>query len=97
MSDGAVLAGVIHSQRVFDLRFHRKNLTSFADYPVHLKLGYAEGVNLRGAKSVRFDMDITKRLELSVKYVDNIGKGPISSTLNSQNQDFLVGSIGYKF
>ena len=97
LSDGAVLAGVRHSQRVFDLRFHKKNLTSFADYPVHLKLGYAEGVNLRGAKSVRFDMDITKRLELSVKYVDNIGKGPISSTLNSQNQDFLVGSIGYKF
>ena len=97
LSDGAVLAGVRHSQRVFDLRFHKKNLTSFADYPVHLKLGYAEGVNLRGAKSVRFDMDITNRLELSVKYVDNIGKGPISSTLNSQNQDFLVGSIGYKF
>ena len=97
LSDGAVLAGVRHSQRVFDLRFHKKNLTSFADYPVHLKLGYAEGVNLRGAKSVRFDMDITNRLELSVKYVENIGKGPISSTLNSQNQDFLVGSIGYKF
>jgi len=42
-------------------------------------------------------MDVTKRLELSVKYVDNMGKGPISSTLDSQNQDFLVGTIGYKF
>jgi len=97
LSNGAVLAGVRHSQRVFDLRYNKKNLTSVADYPVHLKLGYAEGVNLRGVKSVRFDMDVTKRLELSVKYVDNMGKGPISSTLDSQNQDFLVGSIGYKF
>ena len=43
------------------------------------------------------DWHVTKRLELTVKYVDNMGKGPISSTLDSQNQDFLVGSIGYKF
>lgn len=97
LSDGSVIGKVRYGQRVFDLRFKNKNLFSLFDKPVHLNLGYAEGVNLRGVKSVIFNSDITKNLELTVKYIDNIGKGPIGSTNLAQNRNFLVSEIGYKF
>jgi len=97
LSDGSLLAGVRYAQRVFDLRYKNKNLFEILNKPVHLTIGYAEGVNLRGAKSLVFTTDITKQLEVTVKYVNNMGKGPIGSTNLAQNRDYLVSEIGYKF
>ena len=97
LSDGSVIGKVRYGQRVFDLRFKNKNLFSLFDKPVHLNLGYAEGVNLRGVKSLIFTSDITKNSEVTLKYIDNIGKGPIGSTNLAQNRNFLVSEIGFKF
>ena len=97
LSDGSLLAGVRYAQRVFDLRYKNKNLFEILNKPVHLTIGYAEGVNLRGAKFLVFTTDITKQLEVTVKYVNNMGKGPIGSTNLAQNRDYLVSEIGYKF
>ena len=97
LSDGSLLAGVRYGQRVFDLKYKNKNLFNLLDKPIHFELGYAEGVNLRGVKSLIFTSDITKSLEVTVKYVDNMGKGPIGSTNLAQNRDFIVTEIGYKF
>ena len=97
LSDGAVLAGVRHSQKVFDLRFNKKNFIKIKNKPIHLKIGYAEGVNLRGTKSIKFESEITEKIGLNLKYVDNMGKGPIGSTNQDQNRDYLVSEISYKF
>tara|TARA_B100001248_G_C27389210_1_gene461392 strand:- start:2012 stop:2752 length:741 start_codon:yes stop_codon:yes gene_type:complete len=97
LSDGSVIGKIRYGQRVFDLRYKNKNLFLFFDKPVHLNLGYTEGVNLRGVKSLIFTSDITKNLEVTVKYIDNIGKGPIGSTNLAQNRNFLVSEIGFKF
>ena len=97
LSDGAVLAGVRHSQRVFDLRFNKKNLVKIKNKPVHLKIGYAEGVNLRGTKTIKFESEITDKVGFNLKYVDNMGKGPIGSTNKDQNRNYLVSEIAYKF
>ena len=88
LSDGSLLAGVRYRQRVFDLRYKNKNLFNLLDKPIHFELGYAEGVNLRGVKSLIFTSDITKSLEVTVKYVDNMGKGPIGSTNLTQIETF---------
>ena len=97
LSNGAVLAGVRHSQRVFDVNLNKKNFFKIKDTPVHLKIGYAEGVNLRGAKLIKFINEINDNLEFSIKYVDNIGKGPIGSTNLDQNRNYLIADVGYKF
>lgn len=97
LSNGALLAGVRHSENVFESQFHKKNLFQIINYPVHLKLAYAKSPNLRKVSTIKFDMDITKRLEFSIKYVDNKGIGPISPGIDTQNQNFLVANIGYKF
>ena len=97
LSDGSVIGKVRYGQRVFDLRYKNKNLFSLFDKPVHLSLGYTEGVNLRGVKSLIFTSDITKNLEVTLKYIDNMGKGPIGSTNLAQNRNFLVSEIGFKF
>jgi hypothetical protein len=97
LSDGALVAGVRHSQRVFDFRINKKNFIKIKEKPVHLKIGYAEGVNLRGVKSIKFISEISDKLILNLKYVDNIGKGPIGSKNQDQNRDYLVSEIGYKF
>ena len=97
LSDGAVVAGVRHSQRVFDLRFNKKNLLKIRNRPVHLKIGYAEGVNLRGTKTIKFESEISEKIGLNLKYVDNMGKGPIGSTNQDQNRNYLVSEISYKF
>ncbi len=97
LSDGSVIGKVRYGQRVFDLRYKNENLFSLFDKPVHLNLGYAEGVNLRGVKSLIFTSDITKNSEVTLKYIDNIGKGPIGSTNLAQNRNFLVSEIGFKF
>jgi len=97
LSDGAVVAGVRHSQRVFDLRFNKKNFVKIKDRPVHLKIGYAEGVNLRGTKTIKFESEITDKVGFNLKYVDNMGKGPIGSTNQDQNRNYLVSEIAYKF
>jgi len=97
LSDGAVLAGVRHSQRVFDLRFNKKNLVKIKDKPVHLKIGYAEGVNLRGTKSIKFESEITDKIGFNLKYVNNMGKGSIGSTNQDQNRNYLISEIAYKF
>jgi len=97
LSDGAVFAGVRHSQRVFDLRFNKKNLVKIKDKPVHLKIGYAEGVNLRGTKSIKFESEITDKIGFNLKYVNNMGKGSIGSTNQDQNRNYLISEIAYKF
>ena len=97
LSNGAVLAGVRHSQRVFDLRLNKKNFIKIKNRPVHLKIGYAEGVNLRGVKSIKFESEITDKIGLNFKYVDNMGKGPIGSNNQNQNRNYLVSEIAYKF
>ena len=79
------------------MRNFNLNLFSLFDKPVHLNLGYAEGANLRGVKSVIFTGDITENLEVTLKYIDNMGKGPIGSTNLAQNRNFLVSEIGFKF
>ena len=97
LSNGAVLAGIRHSQRVFDLRLNKKNFFRINDKPVHLKIGYAEGVNLRGVKSIKFESEITDKIGFNLKYVDNMGKGPIGSNNQNQNRNYLVSEIAYKF
>ena len=64
---------------------------------MHLKIGYAESVNLRGIKTIKFVNEITDKIEFNLKYIDNMGKGPIGSNNLAQNRDYLIGEIGYKF
>tara|TARA_Y200000002_G_C22656073_1_gene653535 strand:- start:726 stop:1466 length:741 start_codon:yes stop_codon:yes gene_type:complete len=97
LSDGARLGKVRYGQRVVDLRYKNNNLFNLFDRPVHMSLGYAEGTNLRGVKSLIFRSDISEKLEVTLKYIDNIGKGPIGSSNLAQNRDFLVSEIGFKF
>ena len=98
LSDGAITRGGIrHSEKFFDLQFNKKNFVNINDRPVHLKIGYAESVNLRGIKTIKFVNEITDKIEFNLKYIDNIGKGPIGSNNLSQNRDYLIAEIGYKF
>jgi len=98
LSDGAVTrSGIRHSEKFFDLQFNKKNFVKINDRPVHLKIGYAESVNLRGIKTIKFVNEITDKIELNLKYIDNMGKGPIGSNNLSQNRDYLIAEIGYKF
>jgi hypothetical protein len=98
LSDGAVTRGGIrHSEKFFDLQFNKKNIVKINDRPVHLKIGYAESVNLRGIKTIKFVNEITDKIEFNLKYIDNMGKGPIGSNNLAQNRDYLIGEIGYKF
>ena len=80
-----------------DLRLNKKNFVKIKDRPVHLKIGYAEGVNLRGTRSIKFESEITDKVGFNLKYVDNMGKGPIGSTNQDQNRNYLVSEITYKF
>ena len=82
---------------IIDLKFNKKNFFKIKDKPVHLKIGYAEGVNLRGTKSIKFESEITDKIGFNLKYVDNMGKGPIGSTNQDQNTDYLISEIVYKF
>ena len=75
----------------------KKKIVKINDRPVHLKIGYAESVNLRGIKTIKFVNEITDKIELNLKYIDNMGKGPIGSNNLSQNRDYLIAEIGYKF
>ena len=93
----ALFLQVLHSQRVFDLRLNKKNFIKIKNKPVHLKIGYAEGVNLRGVKSIKFESEITNKIGFNLKYLDNMGKGPIGSTNQNQNRDYLISEIAYKF
>ena len=98
LSDGAVTrGGVRHSEKFFDLQFNKKEFVKINDRPVHLKIGYAESFNLRGIKTIKFVNEITDKIEFNLKYIDNMGKGPIGSNNLSQNRDYLIGEIGYKF
>lgn len=98
LSDGAVTRGGIrHSEKFFDLQFNKKNFVKINDRPVHLKIGYAESVNLRGIKTIKFVNEITDKIEFNLKYIDNMGKGPIGSNNLNQNRDYLIAEIGYKF
>ena len=98
LSDGAVTrGGVRHSEKFFDLQFNKKKFVKINDRPVHLKIGYAESVNLRGIKTIKFVNEITDKIEFNLKYIDNMGKGPIGSNNLVQNRDYLIGEIGYKF
>ena len=98
LSDGAVTRGGIrHSEKFFDLQFNKKKIVKINDRPVHLKIGYAESVNLRGIKTIKFVNEITDKIEFNLKYIDNIGKGPIGSNNLVQNRDYLIAEIGYKF
>ena len=98
LSDGAFARGdVRHSEKFFDLQFNKKNFVKINDRPVHLKIGYAESVNLRGIKTIKFVNEITDKIEFNLKYIDNMGKGPIGSNNLGQNRDYLIGEIGYKF
>ena len=62
-----------------------------------MKIGYTEGVNLRGVKSIKFESEITDKIGLNLKYIDNMGKGPIGSNNQNQNRNYLVSEIAYKF
>ena len=98
LSDGAVTRGGIrHSEKFFDLQFNKKKIVKINDRPVHLKIGYAESVNLRGIKTIKFVNEITDKIEFNLKYIDNMGKGPIGSNNLNQNRDYLIAEIGYKF
>ena len=98
LSDGAVTRGGIrHSEKFFDLQFNKKKIVKINDRPVHLKIGYAESVNLRGIKTIKFVNEITDKIEFNLKYIDNMGKGPIGSNNLAQNRDYLIAEIGYKF
>ena len=98
LSDGAVTrGGVRHSEKFFDLQLNKKKIIKINGRPVHLKIGYAESVNLRGIKTIKFVNEITDKIELNLKYIDNMGKGPVGSNNLSQNRDYLIAEIGYKF
>ena len=97
LSDGAVVRGIRHSEKFFDLNFNKKNFVKINDRPIHLKIGYAESVNLRGIKTIKFVNEITDKIEFNLKYIDNMGKGPVGSNNLSQNRDYLIAEIGYKF
>ena len=62
-----------------------------------MKIGYAEVVNLRGVKSIKFESEITNKIGFNLKYIDNMGKGPIGSNNQNQNRNYLVSEIAYKF
>ena len=98
LSDGAVTrSGIRHSEKFFDLQFNKKNFVKINDRPVHLKIGYAESFNLKGIKTIKFVNEITDKIEFNLKYIDNMGKGPVGSNNLSQNRDYLIAEIGYKF
>ena len=52
---------------------------------------------MRGTKTIKFESEITEKIGLNLKYVDNMGKGPIGSTNQDQNRNYLVSEIAYKF
>jgi len=52
---------------------------------------------LRGTKTIKFESEITDKVGFNLKYVDNMGKGPIGSTNKGQNRNYLVSEIAYKF
>ena len=44
--------------------------------------------------SIQADIE---KIEFNLKYIDNMGKGPVGSNNLSQNRDYLIAEIGYKF
>ena len=46
---------------------------------------------------IKFESEITDKIGLNLKYIDNMGKGPIGSNNQNQNRNYLVSEIAYKF
>jgi hypothetical protein len=78
------------------MRLVKKNVFFINSMPVHFKLGQADGKNFRRSTVVKATMDITKKIDLSIKHVDNQGKGLFKNNV-AQNRNYLVMDIGYKF
>ena len=95
-TNGAKLAGTVYGDIVTDMRLVKKNVLFINSMPVHFKLGQADGKNFRRSTVVKATMDITKKIDLSIKHVDNQGKGLFKNNV-TQNRNYLVMDIGYKF
>ena len=95
-TNGAKLAGTVYGDVVTDMRLMKKNVFFINSMPVHFKLGQADGKNFRRSTVVKATMDITKKIDLSIKHVDNQGKGLFKNNV-AQNRNYLVMDIGYKF
>ena len=91
-----VATGYIYGDKVTDIRLTKKNLFFLGAFPIHLKIGQADGGNFRRSRVIKTTLDINKKTDLAIKYVDNSGKGFFKNNV-AQNRNYLVAEFGYKF
>jgi len=91
-----VATGYIYGDKVTDVKLTKKNLFFLGAFPIHLKIGQADGRNLRRSRVIKTTLDINKKTDLAIKYVDNSGKGIFKNNV-AQNRNYLVAEFGYKF
>ena len=84
------------ADKVTDVKLTKKNLFFLGAFPIHLKIGQADGRNLRRSRVIKTTLDINKKTDLAIKYVDNSGKGIFKNNV-AQNRNYLVAEFGYKF
>ena len=91
-----VATGYIYGDKVTDVRLIKKNLFFLGAFPIHLKIGQVDGSNFRRSRVIKTTLDINKKTDLAIKYVDNSGKGFFKNNV-AQNRNYLVAEFGYKF
>jgi len=97
-SNGAkiVRTGYVYGDKVTDVKLTKKNLFFLDVFPVHLKIGQADVSNFRRSRVIKTTLDVNKKIDLAIKYVDNSGKSFFKNNV-AQNRNYLVAEFGYKF
>jgi hypothetical protein len=97
-SNGAkiVRTGYVYGDKVTDVKLTKKNLFFLDVFPVHLKIAQTDVSNFRRSRVIKTTLDVNKKIDLAIKYVDNSGKSFFKNNV-AQNRNYLVAEFGYKF
>ena len=97
-SNGAkiVTTGYVYVDKVTAVKLTKKNLFFLSVFPVHLKIAQADGSNFRRSRVIKTTLDVNKKTDLAIKYVNNSGKDSFKNNV-AQNRNYLVAEFGYKF
>ena len=97
-SNGAkiVRTGYVYGDKVTDVKLTKKNIFFLDVFPVHLKIAQTDVSNFRRSRVIKTTLDVNKKIDLAIKYVDNSGKSFFKNNV-AQNRNYLVAEFGYKF
>ena len=88
--------GNFYGDKVKNFKIKKKNIFFLDVFPVHLKIAQTDVSNFRRSRVIKTTLDINKKIDLAIKYVDNSGKSFFKNNV-AQNRNYLVAEFGYKF